>query len=375
MTDRPESRKTHITRIFGTNRSGDILSDVWADVERMDIIKSSHQVPPDLQWQGLQRQLRWCDDPNADDYSEDGTPSRIMETVKVCDPAATEDLDDPDEWIPIQVIKGLKSRVETGTEVNGGTAMSRFLASVTQQELTTARKIEVRKISHHDTSIDDDAQAAADAGLKQYVVPSNQYEKDDSTKDDTQYVDHEIITYLKTSGNHGDVSGQRGQTKLLNQYLIDESDDPDGSVTGSSGYNPPYRLDPYQNIINVKFGLDQQYVASWYSTGADGSVPPTSDFDGNSGATVGSWTVFTDGYIASGSIEIKQGDKTIRKKVYLQADFKPQGDLTPTPVQLGEIKNGAVTWSTVFNAPGRVTAISYAKDKFFVTSVPDSDGA
>lgn len=258
-TNKPETRKTHITRIFGTNKEGDRLDDVWADVERMDLVKSATQVPntnplAPMQWQGYQRKFRWCDDPNGDDYEKDGTPSRKHEILKVCDPENEDDVDDPEEWIPIKVIKGLRARVETGTQDNGGTAQERFLASVTADELRTARVVETRKIVHYDTNIDDAAQAAFDSGQDAYVVSSEEYEKDESTKEDDQYVDHEIITYLKHKGNAAEVSGIGRQTKLLNRYLLDENDAAQGDVVGKNGFNPPYRLDPYQNIVNIKFG-------------------------------------------------------------------------------------------------------------------------
>lgn len=254
-TNKPDSRETHITRIFGTNKNGDRLDDVWVDVERIDVEKGAMQVPPDMQWQGYQRRFRWCDDPNSDDYDPDGTPSRKMEIIKVCDPEQG-DVDDPEEWVPVKVIRGLRPRVETGMASNGGTAMERFLSSLgSEDQDATARIVEVRKIVHCDTNVDDEIQAAAsaDAGLLEYVIPSEQYVKNQSTKDDGQYVEHEIITYLKHKGNAAELSGIGRQTKLLNEYLIDDSDAPDGKVVGAYGLNPPYRLDPYQNIINVNW--------------------------------------------------------------------------------------------------------------------------
>jgi hypothetical protein len=252
-TNKPDSRQTHVTRIFGTNRAGELLSDVWVDVERMDVVKSALQVPPDLQWQAVQRKFRWCDDPAADDYSPDGTPSRNIEILKVCDPDS-EDVDNPGEWVPVKVIKAIRQRVETGTQDQGGTAMDRFLASVTAEELTTERVVEVRRTVHRDTNIDNAADAAADAGQKEYVVPSEAYEKDADSKDDGQYIEQEIITYLKHRGNANEVMGQGRQTKLLNEYLIEQSEPPKNEVVGAKGFNPPYRLDPYQTIVNVNFG-------------------------------------------------------------------------------------------------------------------------
>lgn len=55
----------------------------------------------------------------------------------------------------------------------------------------------------------------------------------------------------ETGGGQGGDQGQ--QTKLLNRYLIDESEPAKLDVIGANGLNPPWRLDPYQNIVNVKF--------------------------------------------------------------------------------------------------------------------------
>lgn len=265
-TGKPDSRETHITRVFGTNKAGDRLDEIWVDVERVDLLKSATQVSPDMQWQGYQRKFNWCDDPNTDDYDPNGAPSRHVEIVKVCDPNAGN-VDDPEEWVPIKVIRSMRPRVETGMASNGGTAMERFLSSLSD-DIQTARIVEVRKIVHHDTNVDDEIQAAADAdpGLLEYVVPSESYTKDGGSKDEDQYVDHEIITYLKQKGNAAELSALGRQTRLLNEYLIDASEPAEGKVIGAYGVNPPYRLDPYQNIINVNFGL-RVYVVVMASHG------------------------------------------------------------------------------------------------------------
>lgn len=253
MTNAPESRKTHVTRIVGTNKAGDVLQDIWADVERIDFAKSATQTAEGF-WQGLQRKFRWMDDPdNGDEYEEEGPPSRKTEIVKVCDVEAEDNPDDPEEWIPIRAIKSLRAR-------GGSTGDQNYVDRLIIDESTDARQVTVRRIVHYDTNIDDDAQAAfdADPNRKAYVVQGENYQRDDSTKDEDQYVEHEIIEYLKERTNErredGDVD--RGvQTKLLNQYLIDEAEDATGEIVGSSGINPPYRLDPYQNIVNVNFSF------------------------------------------------------------------------------------------------------------------------
>ena len=122
---------------------------------------------------------------------------------------------------------------------------------------------------HYDTNIDDRAQSAFDDDetLKAYVVAGKDYTRDNSTKDDGQHVEHEVIKYLEKHFQRGSVRDWRRKSKavqllLKNQYLIDESDAAtldkvaarnDGGLVGPNGWNPPYRLDPFQNITNVKF--------------------------------------------------------------------------------------------------------------------------
>ncbi|WP_050626704.1 hypothetical protein [Bradyrhizobium viridifuturi] len=253
MTNAPDTRKTHVIRILGTNKKGDVLPHIWADVERIDIAKGKTQTAKGWR-QGYQDKLLWQDDPAADDYEPDGNPARKTEIVKVCDPTAGN-VNDPEEWIPIPVIKSMKSRLTGGADADATSDNIGHVGHYTSVSENQARIVEARRIYHYDTNIDDAASAAfdGDPSLKAYVVPGDRYTRDDSSKDESQYVEHEIVTYLKGSGNQGDVSARRNQVKLLNQYLIDESAPAKFDVVGSTGINPPYRLDPRQNIINVKF--------------------------------------------------------------------------------------------------------------------------
>lgn len=231
-----------------------MLQNLWVDVERIDVAKSATQTLSGG-WQGHQRKHKWMDDPRADDYSPDGNPARKTDIVKVCNPL-TEDVNDPEEWVSVPLIHSMKSFGYDGDN-NTGT-QSRFHTGL-EDDFVVARKIISRKIIHYDTNIDDAAQAACDADptLRAFVVPGSDYQRDDATADDSQFVDHEIVVFLKhrynqTNTRDGGVNTGL-QTKLKNQYLIDESLDADGKVVGLNGIDPPYRLDPWQNIVNVKF--------------------------------------------------------------------------------------------------------------------------
>jgi len=270
MTNAPESRKTHVIRILGTNKAGDILPDIWADVERIDEAKTVHETA-ETSFQGTVKRLKWSDDPDKDDYNPDGTPSRKLTIVKVCSPDEP-DQSDPEQWIPIPVIDKRRSQIGDQGKVE------KFI----NDRKTSARIVKQRRILHYDTNIDDKAQAAfdADPARKVFVVTGDQYTRDDSTKDDSQFLEHEVITFWKSQETEDTGSGQGGdqgkQVKLLNQYLIDESDPAKLEIVGTDGFNPPWRLDPYQNIVNVQFS--GQLLLVWFSGGArlaSGDVPVT----------------------------------------------------------------------------------------------------
>lgn len=291
MTNAPDSRKTHVIRIVGTNANGDVLQDIWADVERTDVEKHVTQML-NSDWQGRQRKLKWMDDPDGDNYNPDGNPARKTKIVKVCSPDEA-DVNNPVQWIPIPAIKSMKSLGYDGNDHTG--TQDDFRTGIDDPGLdptVTTRVVEVRKIVHYDTNIDDAAQAAFDADPTRtaYVVKGSGYTKKDgsdggdSTKDDGQFVDHEIIKYMKGRGDENNPAGaiNRGvQTKLLNKYLIDQSEPADGKIVGSTGINPPYRLDRYQTIVNVKLKTIYLFVSlsgsnQSFSLGPYGPAPSVS---------------------------------------------------------------------------------------------------
>ena len=273
VTNAPDSRKTHVIRIVGTNKNGDVLQDIWADVERFEVAKSATQSTDGLtngSWLGNQRKLQWQDDPTANDYLPDGNAARNPsddDIIKVCSPDEA-DVNDPEKWIPVRRIRSLKSK-------GGVTSDQGYQDRQVNDGTVESRKVTVRRIVHYDTNIDADAQAAfdGDANLKAYVVRGTDYTKKDgtdggdTTKDDSQWVEHEIVQFFKPRANvrNDDASqvNQGVQVNLKNQYQIDESDEPDGKVVGNNGINPPYRLDPWQNIINVKLTSPEEVMVAW----------------------------------------------------------------------------------------------------------------
>src|SRR4051812_12921392 len=115
MTNAPTSRKTHVIRILGTNKKKEILSHIWADVERID--ESTSRDKADRVRQKLIRKFRWRDDPaDPDEYLDPELEEQFPDLfkrktvlVKVCSPDE-KDLNDPEEWIPIRAIKRIRSK-------------------------------------------------------------------------------------------------------------------------------------------------------------------------------------------------------------------------------------------------------------------------
>jgi hypothetical protein len=245
-----------VIRILGTNKDGDILPDIWADVERIDRSVSTTQTI-ESGWQEVVRRWKWGDDPDSssgvqDPRSRDGViinpnASRDVITLKLCSPDEI-DQSDPTQWIPIDVVKHLVLRD------SGQDSQQRHVNT----ELNESRKVQQRRVSHYDTTIDDIANNAfqSDPNRKVFVQPGDQWTRVDGTKDDSQFVEVEVITSLvsRASGDFGSGNDQDEQTRLKNQYLIDESDPAQLTVIGQNGFNPPFRLDPYQNIINIQWG-------------------------------------------------------------------------------------------------------------------------
>jgi hypothetical protein len=273
MTNAPEPRKTHVVRLVGTNSDGDVLQDIWIDVERIDQFTITTQIQISLprlglvnRWQEVIIRLKWRDDPTDPDRyipedkldaDQDQNIGRVHEIIKVCSPDE-DDLENPTEWVAIKTIKHIDMR-ESDLDTQ-----KRFVAKIVDAK---GRKINPRRIDHYDTNIDDKAQAAFDADetLKAYVAVGHDnkgesagYERDDSTKDEDQYIEHEVIELLsRNDSDHEYSTGgqfQEVQLKLKNQYLIDESAAAQLKEQGPDGINPPYRLDPFQNIINVQLG-------------------------------------------------------------------------------------------------------------------------
>ena len=268
-------RKVHVTRIFGTNKKKEILHDIWVDVERFDNFTRHTQDTTTTfaklnnkhHFQKVLAKFNWRDNPNItammpnkyraedDESEEEDRSSRATVVRKICSPDET-DLEDPSEWVPVRCITRIRKR-ESENDKKDHMAVRKFLTKILKAARGN-RKVWFRRIYHYETTIDKDVEKAIkeDPSLKAYVVYGYQYEKDLDSKDEEQYAEVELVKELfKRDNLHGMSNGSEQKTfiKFKNQYLAEESEQAKFKEMGENDINPPYRLDPFQNIINVNW--------------------------------------------------------------------------------------------------------------------------
>lgn len=248
-------RKSHIKRIF---KDDDPTSDQWIDVERLDelVFISRRQFP----WREKHWRFDWDSfDPDGVDVDGKEIPKK-----KIKNPADAKDDDSSVIEVPIRAVVV----VTTGKKNQYQEYKQYFLSDDSSQ----FRETHSRRIYHHDL-----AEGAIDDGNNPPRNPDD-YLNALNDQDEDQFVDVEIIdkfwTHEKDSrGPHGERITAAWQEKkwlidsdtdqLLREPLL-ESDkvnlegfqdirNPSGdgdSVT----IDPPWRVDPLQNIVNVNWG-------------------------------------------------------------------------------------------------------------------------
>jgi hypothetical protein len=240
-------RGSHTIRIFGTNKDQEVLQDIWLDIERIDIYFMKTQV--DGHWQGVWRKLYWFDDPQSNDYAENH-PSRFEGTKKICSPDES-DQENPEQWVPVKTIIEMTWNESTDDGQWQGPRGNR-----TDGE-NEVRLVEARRCFHHDATIDKDVDAATshDPKLKAYVVASDQYDFVENSDDKGNYIEVQYVSCtLDLSSRKEDAGKDQGvQTSVKNSHYLNFTDEAQGPVNPVHGFDPPWALDPFQAIVNVKF--------------------------------------------------------------------------------------------------------------------------
>lgn len=256
-----DERKTHIFRVIGKTEEGDD-PDSWLDLERFDEIEIKEGSGQDFQRTRVK--LEWY----SDSSGQEPNPARKTKTLKVIPPE--EDKENPSLWFEVE-INSLIAVMDDDQLIK-----IRFDNS----EENTARKIKVRRVPHYDTPAIDEAYP--DGG----IIPRAEYEKDRDTKDAQQYLDVEFIRRWNFTGyKESAIAGaterkfdhhQRWRIDYNNDALIAQFDEPE-TAYGEGEINPPWRLDPLQNIINVQYETPPALLISLSSGGGYQGHLTTSD--------------------------------------------------------------------------------------------------
>jgi hypothetical protein len=282
-------RKAHIKRLFWVN-----AADGAEDKSRYLDLMRTEQFPFQRRTdaQDYTGQINW-----EDGVGEDGNPIRETEILKVTDPQdPPADPNNPDGYIPVPLVKRMKVRdgdqeifycfVNDAIDADGN-------------PLSTIRKTNAKRVKFAPTQKSDDALNNGD------TVDALQYHRDETQVDDGQYLDQEVVKQFDTSlrgawkedANRQDISG------VMNAAIFDTGGPfPQGPVPvrndDGSAPKPPLRLDPYQNIVNVKFTTTNNLMFVWKSGFSDRSfgVGPN-----RSGYYLG--LVDSKGVIGSGSFD------------------------------------------------------------------------
>lgn len=241
------TRKSHIKRIY---KDDDPTNSQWIDVERLDELRfvSKIQYP----W----REKRWVFDWAG--FNPDG-PNVTKKRIK-------QYRDDPDSDAIAVPARDMVAVTEGKEKYYQG--YNHFFIN---DEGNTTRETHSRRIYHHDISEDNlDSNHNPPRDPQQYLNALGDQDQD-------QFIDVELLDKFWTNQNegrgpHGEIKEGAWQEKkwLLNDQNVDpllreplfDSDfvnlDGFGYIFNPSGesvtIDPPWRLDPLQNIVNVNWG-------------------------------------------------------------------------------------------------------------------------
>lgn len=239
MTDL--ARRTHVKRIFGMSSAGEDR-DVYIDVEYVDemltnIVSNGQMTKVTLSW-------------------DDTNQSRQVSTLLLTDPANPPiDPNNPDVWIPINIIDSLNFKDQEGRAV--------ILTFDNSPENIVRQSVGTR-VMHWETNVDD---LLNDGGIVDTTpfdggdggfMPNNSYSRVPGTVDESTYIDVEMCRSYRTEAstdNELDTDHQQAINTVENRYISGALGTiPDGTVA------PPVRLDPLQNIVNVQWNNGNFYV-------------------------------------------------------------------------------------------------------------------
>jgi hypothetical protein len=372
----PDQRRTHVKRFLAKTRGDDgeivDVQGVWLDVQRRETMQMEEG--SGFEYQQTIVELQHYDDESG----EQPNKARVSHILKVV-PPDEDDPDNPSLWWEIEVSDEITVR-DADVEIK-----RRFDNSKNNE--TRREHVELRRVSHSDTPYDDDPKYD-NGGIIQG------YEKTPDTKDEGQYLDVEIIRNFSFDEFQPNKRltppwefSQRTDVKLNNDDLIEDSDPiPADQNYEDDDINPPYRLDPFQNIVNMQYSPPERPVIGrslYVGTGGDAtSFTEVSNDKGESWetgfgdrtSTAASGLGLT---VAGKGKHVVFGKPKDGAPCFIRATIFDFGDPDhpDQKIQRGVSDgDGGLKWSTVATVPadGRVVGLSFAGKAFFV-AYQDSD--
>jgi hypothetical protein len=246
--DGKTTRKAHIVRIY---KDDDSESGTWIDIERLDELL--YEEGSGFPWQQKRWQFDWLNfNPNESPHKEIKDPKNKDSTIK----------------IPVRD----RVRVMLGHErlVDGRylTRWQEYIHTFVNDETNRKRKTQPRRIYHYDIP-----DSALDGDKQPPRAPDNYLGViDPATRDKAKHVDVEVLeTYLTVEGRQW--QEKRWLLAKEDPLLQDEFQPGAGgdaaSDVGDSGIDPPYRLDPLQNIVNISWGGGSLFVTAYSAFNAN----------------------------------------------------------------------------------------------------------
>lgn len=368
----------HVIRILGKtkDKNGEKVDvpDTYIDVQRSNTM--IFEEGSGFDYQKMNLELNHYDDSSPDERKPNPNPVRENIVVKIIPP--DEDKDDPQLWFEVDAVKEL-------TLQDVDQRIVRLFDNSKDNE-TRRKHVRIRRIFHYDTPYDDDP-ALAEGGIiytrQGAIVRDYQKITEPDTKDSGQYLDVEVIETYEFDDYRPEKNKppkeylQRAVVQLDTEFLMDNSEDPkDPPKSYEPGdVNPPWRLDPYQNIINVQYSPPQEVMVAWgngfYATST--SSKNTRDgkkYDDGFGSNV---TTAASGLgvtvVPSAPDMVVFGKPRDGEACFII--ITPKFDGSGKDIRRGvSDKKGGIKWSKVQSAADAsgTVAVSFAGGAFFVAS-------
>jgi hypothetical protein len=249
--DATVTRKAHIKRLYKDD-DPDTNSDIWIDVERLDELRFVTKT--NFPWQERVWQFDW------DSFNPDGSDLDGNEIPRkpVQDPNDSSDPNDPGAnvvWVPVRAMVF----VNEGSNYKWQGYKHYFI----NDNSNFTRETHSRRVYHYDipaNQLDDNQNPPRDP---------QDYLNSLGDKDKDQYLEVEILDRYWTNEMEGrDSSGNtKAGTWQEKKWLINsdtdallsdwegETDNDFATINPDAGpqVDPPWRLDPLQNIVNVSW--------------------------------------------------------------------------------------------------------------------------